>query len=104
MPTTKAHGAIRKKEFEVQRKKDIRTIRRWLEEGTIKSWQDVFEIMPMSRVSLTIGIAYNPFLMRIKYPEKFSIAEMQEIAKAFGCGYEAVHHFIYYKLVRKKKR
>lgn len=101
MPTTKVQGAARSKEFQKQLKKDIRAVRWGLEEGSIKTWDDLFTIMKVTRVGLMIGIAFNPFVMRVAYPERFTIADMMAMAKAFGCSYDAVHSFLR-KQIKKK--
>jgi hypothetical protein len=61
-----------------------RIIKILIETGDITKFSDIFLLIPRSVVSKELGVNYNAFKKHIKYPHRFTLAQLVVISKLIG--------------------
>ncbi len=59
-------------------------LKTYMESGKIKSFSEIFDIVPKSTIVKDSGISYVRLNKKIFHPEKFTLKDLTSIARAIG--------------------
>jgi len=78
------------------KRKDPRykTLRIVINAGGIKSFRDLFKVVPRSVVAGDLGTNNNRFYRLVLNPGDFTFNEIRQMAKLIGCKYEQLRELV----------
>lgn len=68
----------------MQKDKRYHALKIYIESGNMKSFSEIFDIVPKSTIVIDTGINYTRLTSKINYPGKFTVDDLFKIARLIG--------------------
>jgi hypothetical protein len=79
-------------------------LKAYIESGEIKSFTEIFEIVPKTVIVKDSGINFVRLTNKINNPEKFTIKDIIVLAQLIGIDSRKIYHLIAIAVEKKPKR
>lgn len=88
---------------ETHRRNRLNSIKNELEGGRITNFDQIFAIIPETRMSIELGISFYAFRRKVSDPGEFTLNELMRFAALFGVKFDIISVFIW-DLIKKKSK
>lgn len=72
----------------------LKSVKTVLELGSVKHFDDIFDVIPKSKVAKEMMMAYGTFKNKVFSPGQFTILELERLAEIFSVDYNTIYTFV----------